>query len=513
MAIIRLQKKTTPPVPADPAGAFAHWLSENFVIPSGISRGRPFEIHDFQLDFLRGFLARDDEGWLYRTSALSVARKLGKSTFLGAILCGLGEKDSPIYLPDLQGAIASVSAHHSQMLAQSVVNLMEAAGRGDRACIKSRPVPGALMVGDATLFLTSGSAKQGHGRDLDLALVDECGLLGGRQQELVGAYFDALSARDGRLLLTGTRGFSTDYNRLLDEPDERTFVYCRSADRTDDPSLVSTWDKANPDGGKIKPRTFLRDAYLRAKASGNLTEFCAWQLNQKFTASRELLFDLDTLTRAYRDDPQPVPGEPCWVGLDLGGSSSMTAAVIAYESGLLRVLGAFPQEPMTLLERGQRDGVGDLYERAHAAGDLILTEGQVSDLGTFLAELVQRIGPHPVAGVSCDRYRQSELLTALSRSGLGWRPDFRGTGPKDGDQDVRATRRLFMAEAVHMKESVLLTGAIGEADIKVSVTGACQVDKSHRLARVDPVSALTLACSALLKSRETIQPEYEVEVL
>jgi phage terminase large subunit-like protein len=512
MALLRLQKSKAI-APADQAGAFRDWLADNFVIPSGISRGRPFEIHDFQLDFLRGFLARDDLGWLYRTSALSVPRKLGKSTFLGAILCGLGEKNSPIYLPDLQGAIASVSAHHSQMLADSVVTLMEAAGRGDRAKIMSRPVPGALFVGDATFSLTSGSAKQGHGRDLDLALIDECGLLGGRQQELVGAYFDALSARDGRLLLTGTRGFSPDYNRLLDEPDERTFVYCRSASRDDDPSNPDTWDKANPDSGRIKPRTFLRDAFLRAKASGNLTEFCAWQLNQRFTPTRELLFELETLKRAYRDDPQPIEGEPCWIGLDLGGSASMTAAVIAYESGLLKVLGAFPAEPMSLLERGQRDGVGDLYERAHAAGDLILTEGQVSDLGTFLAELVKRIGNHPVVSVSCDRYRQAEQCTARGRSGLGWKPIFRGTGPKDGDQDVRATRRLFMAGAVHLKESVLLTGAIAEADIRVSATGACQVDKSHRLARVDPVSALTLACSTLLSARDTIPTTYEIEVL
>ena len=513
MAVLRLKRAKAAVAAGDPAEAFRCWLADNFVIPSGISRGRPFEIHDFQLEFLRGFLARDDEGWLYRTSALSVARKLGKSTFLGAILCGLGEKDSPIHVPELAGAIASVSAHHSQMLAQSVVGLMEAAGRGDRAKIKSRPVPGALYVGNAELFLTSGSAKQGHGRDLDLALIDECGLLGGRQQELVGAYFDALSARDGRLLLTGTRGFSEDYNRLLDEPDERTFVYVRSADRQDDPASPATWDKANPDGGRIKPRTFLRDAYLRAEKSGNLTEFQAWQLNQRFTPSKELLFDYDTLRKAYRDDPQPVEGEPCWIGLDLGGSSSMTAAVIAYESGLLKVLGAFPAEPMSLLERGQRDGVGDLYERAHAQGDLILTEGRVSDLNTFLAELVKRIGNHPVASISADRYRREEFLTALARAGIGWKPILRGTGPKDGDQDVRATRRLFMAGTVHLKRSILLEGAIGEADIKVSATGACQVDKSHRLARVDPVSALTLACSALLSAREAVKPEYSVVLL
>lgn len=509
MAVLRLAKK----IQTDPATALAEWLAREFVIPAGISRGQPFQLHDFQLEFLQGFLARDHWGWRYRTSALSLPRKLGKSTFLAAVICGLSEKDSPVHLPDMAGAIAAVTAQHSQMLAQNVKLLMDAAGRGDRCKVLARPQPGTLEVGTSEIGLLTGTARQGHGRDLDLALIDETGLLGGRQQELIGAYFDALSARDGRLLLTGTRGHSPEYNRLLDEPDARTFVYVRSADRDDDPADPKTWDKANPDGGTIKPRGFLRDAYLRAKASGNLTDFRCWQLNQRQTPSRELLFDYDTLRRVYRDDPQPEPGEPCWIGIDLGGSASMTAAVIAYQSGVLKVLGAFPSEPMTLHERGKRDGVGDLYERAHEAGDLILTAGQVSDLGEFLGELVRRIGPHPVASVSCDRYRQAELLTALHRAGLGWQPIWRGTGPKDGDQDVRATRRLFMAGSVTLRRSILLEGALAEADIRVSATGACQVDKSHRLARVDPVSALTLACSALLTAREAIPPEYTVEVI
>ena len=52
---------------------------------------------------------------------------------------------------------------------------------------------------------------------------------------------------------------------------------------------------------------------------------------------------------------------------------------------------------------------------------------------------------------------------------------------------------------------------MGEADVKVSSTGACQLDKSHLNARIDVAQTLVLACSAMLRAREAVKPEYVVE--
>ena len=90
---------------------------------------------------------------------------------------------------------------------------------------------------------------------------------------------------------------------------------------------------------------------------------------------------------------------------------------------------------------------------------------------------------------------------------------YRGTGPKDGDADIRATRRLFLAGAIQMQRSLLLEGSLAEADVKVSTTGACQLQRAHQTARIDVVSSLVLACSALLRARDAVEPEYEVEIL
>ena len=54
---------------------------------------------------------------------------------------------------------------------------------------------------------------------------------------------------------------------------------------------------------------------------------------------------------------------------------------------------------------------------------------------------------------------------------------------------------------------------MAEADVKVSATGACQMDKSHHHARIDVAQALCLACSALVREKDAPTPEYEVTVL
>lgn len=512
---VRLAKPTARPfAKAEPVERLAKWAAETFRIPAGISKGKPFRLHKFQKDFLRAYLSQDADGPTFRTLIYSTPRKLGKSTLLGLLLLAHMCPDSPLYIQGFVGAIAAPTEKHAGYIAQAMFALLETAGRERELTRRADPRPGKIEIADCVCFLSTGSIKQGHGLDLDLALIDECGLIEKNQGELITAFFDALATKDGQLILTGTRGDSPSYNDLIDNPDKRTHVTLYAADKTDDPGDPSVWAKANPALGEIKSGRFMADAFDKAQASGSTVEFEVWHLNKPLSPTRQLLLDYHTLAKAYRDAPEPIPGEPVHVGIDLGGAASMTAAVIAYEnSGVIRLLGAFPGADMDLITRGKRDQVGDLWHRAALAGDLIETSGSVSDLNEFLPAVVEMVGNHPVASVSCDRYREAEFRTALARQQIAWPVIYRGTGPRDGDQDIRATRRLFLAGAVQMKRSILLEGSLGEADVKVSTTGACQLDKSHNTARIDVCQALVLACSAVVRAKDTPPTEYTVEVI
>lgn len=505
---VRTRKRPSPEV------RFANWLRREFVVPGGLSAGQPFELYDFQQDFVRELLARDTGGPRWRTLIYSTGRKNGKTYLLAAVLLGLMCPDSPIAIPRFAGAVSAPSEKHAVYIAKAMEALMESAGREKEFKRRADPKPGQVYIGTSNLLLSTGTRAQGHGADLDLAVIDEGGLITRNGEEMVTGFFDALAAKDGQLVLTGTRGDSPLYNEMLERPDKRTYVCLHSASREDDASDPVVWKKANPGLGPIKSLNFMRDAYSKAEQSGDLREFRAWHLNESLDPQRELLLEYDVLKRAYCDKPKTIPGEPVHIGIDLGGSASMTAASIAYEqSGVVKVLGAFPGAEINLLERGKRDQVGDLWHRCAQAGEIIETSGSVSDLAEFLPEVIQRIGPHPVRSVSCDRYRQAEWETAMARARLAWPVLYRGTGPKDGDQDIRATRRLFLAGLIQMKRSQLLEGSLAEADVKVSTTGACQLSKSHLHARIDVAQSLVLACSALLRARDAVQPTYEVVIL
>lgn len=492
----------------------ANWLRKNFVIPSGVRAGEPFELHPFQLEILREFFAKDHDGPTWRTLIFSTPRKQGKTMLMAALALALMCPDSPAHRPGFKGSVAAPTERHTLFVPNSMRDLMDAAGRGDELMRRADPKPGIVYIGNATLLLSTGTRSQGHGADLDLVILDECGLLSANQHEMVTGFNDAVSARNGQVLLTGTRGDSLFYNDLIDRPDARTCVVLYAADKGDDMGDPEIWSKANPGLGTIKPMRFLKDAHGKAVQSGSMVQFGAWQLNMPLSPSRELLLDYDVLAKAYRDDVEPIPGEPVHIGIDLGGSASMTAATWVYEqSGIVRVLGAFPGADLSLEERGKRDMVGDLWARCAAGGEIIETSGSVSDLAEFLPELIARIGAHPVRSVSCDRYRQAEFETARARARLDWPVVYRGTGPKDGDADIRATRRLFIAGSLQMRRSLLLEGSMAEADVKVSTTGACQLARAHQTARIDVVSSLVLACSALLRARDVVPPQFEVEIL
>ena len=201
-----------------------------------------------------------------------------------------------------------------------MVELMQAAGRAKEISRRVDPKPGRIEIGDAVLWLSTGTRNSTHGLSISLGIIDEMGLVSHNQGELVAGPYDSLAVKNGQLILAGTRGDSPVFADMIERPDNRTHVTLHAAEKDDDPSDPAVWRKANPGLGSIKPVRVMRDAFEKAHASGSMTEFCAWSLNMPLTPGRELLLDYETLHKSYRDDVQPIPGEACFIGIDLGGA-------------------------------------------------------------------------------------------------------------------------------------------------------------------------------------------------
>ena len=113
-------------------------------------------------------------------------------------------------------------------------------------------------------------------------------------------------------------------------------------------------------------------------------------------------------------------------GLDLGSGMSMSAIAACWaETGRLEIMAAFPSTP-TLAERGLRDGVGRLYLNLLDTGDLLTLGENVVPIHDLLHAAFVRLGAPST--IVCDRWREKELLDALSIDRRGHTPH-RGPRP------------------------------------------------------------------------------------
>ena len=124
----------------------------------------------------------------------------------------------------------------------------------------------------------------------------------------------------------------------------------------------------------------------------------------------------------------------------------------------------FGSEP-DLVSRGLRDQAGNLYDMAHATGELLVSGRRIPDIPRLFETAADRFGGRPDA-IVCDRWRIAELKDALAEDPTWQRIPLivRGQGFKDGSEDVRAWRKACVERIVNpVQPCNLLTAALGEA--------------------------------------------------
>ena len=206
-----------------------------------------------------------------------------------------------------------------------------------------------------------------------------------------------------------------------------------------------------------------------------LASWRALRLNQGVSDAFEAVL-LDAATR--REAEGEVDADGSYVlGVDLGATAAMSAAAGYWPAtGRLEALAAFPESP-GLAERGLKDAVGDLYQRMHRRGELILAGEFTSDVAGLLREVLGRWG-RPAAVVA-DRWREGELREALAAANVPLAAlELRGQGFKDGAEDVRAFRRAVLDGRVCPVESLLMRSAMAEARVVTDPAGNQKLSKA-----------------------------------
>jgi phage terminase large subunit-like protein len=472
---------------------------ERLAIPEGPLSGRPVKLAPFQRQFVRGALDAATS-----VAALSIGRGNAKTALSSGLALGalLGEWDRQARREILIAARTrdqarigyEFAAGFSRSLPDDVQKRLTFR-RSPRLEIEYEDDAGSHVI-----RAIAADGKTALGSAPTMVLMDERGHWPLDQGDaLEHALLSGLGKRGGRALIISTSApdDAHPFSKWLDE--EQAGVYRQ--EHRPAPGLpaddMASLELANPGAahGIGASLEWLQAQARRAIARGGstLSSFRLYNRNERISGeARDLLLTVDEWLNCETAEPPPRQG-PVVVGIDLGGSASMTAAAFYWpETGRLEVHGTFPSRP-SLLHRGQADGVNDRYVEMERRGELSVLGDATVPVAAWLAEVMHHIADQPIAAILADRFKQAELGEGMDRAGIRAPIIWRGMGFRDGGEDCERFRRACFDGKVKTRPSLLLRSAFADAVTLRDPANNLKLAKARSTGRIDAASASVLA--------------------
>lgn len=354
--------------------------------------------------------------------------------------------------------------------------------------------------GGHVLRAIAADGKSALGSAPTLALLDERGHWApDRGDDLEHALLSGLGKRGGRALIISTSAASDahPFSKWIDTDQAGVF---RQEHRPSPGLPADDLDSlliANPGArhGIGSPEAWLVDQARRAIARGGsaLTSFRLLNRNERVSGeTRDALLTVDEWLAA-ETSALPAREGKVVIGIDLGGSASMTAVAYYWPAtGRLEALGTFPSSP-GLADRGAADGVSGRYVEMQERGELSTLGDRTVPVAAWLGLVMRQLDGEPIGCLVADRFKQSELGEAIDRAGIRAPIVWRGQGFRDGGEDVERFRRAVFDGKVKARPSLLLRSAFADAVCLRDPANNLKLAKARSTGRIDAASASVLA--------------------
>jgi phage terminase large subunit-like protein len=472
---------------------------ESLQIPEGPNAGKPVKLAPFQKQFVKGALA---DG--VSIAVLSIGRGNAKTALSAGLALGalLGEIDNQ---PRREILIAARTREQGAIAWGFVEGFARSLPEDVQEQLTFRKSPRLEISFDGDggghiLRVIAADGKSALGSAPTLVLMDERGhWQTDKGDALEHALLSGIGKRGGRALIISTSApdDAHPFSKWLDEPQEGVY---RQEHRpapglpADDPESLK---EANPGAGYGigSDLEWLQSQARRAIARGGstLTSFRLYNRNERISGeTRDMLLTVDEWQSCEVSELPSRQGQVV-IGIDLGGSASMTAAAFYWpESGRLECLGTFPGKP-SLFDRGQADGVGGRYVEMNDRGELSTLGDQTVPVAPWLIEVMRHVDGQPIACITADRYKQSELGEAIDKAGIRAPIVWRGQGFRDGGEDCERFRRAAYDGKVKTLPSLLLRSAFADAVCLRDPANNLKLAKARSTGRIDAAAATVLA--------------------
>ena len=472
---------------------------ETLAIPEGPKAGDLIKLAPFQKKFVRGALA---DG--VQVAVLSIGRGNAKTALSAGIAlgAGMGKWDNQ---PRREIIIAARTRDQGRIAFDFVVGFMRSLPEDEQKLFKVRRSPRLEIEyegdgGGHFIRVIAADGKSALGSAPTLVLMDERGhWMADQGDDLEHALLSGLGKRGGRALIISTSAADDNhpFSVWLDEQQEGVYTQEHRPAPGMPADDLNSLKEANPGalhgiGSNIE---WLQGQARRAIARGGstLTSFRLYNRNERVSGeTRALLLTVDEWLECEVSEVPERKGQVV-IGIDLGGSASMTAAAFYWpDTGRLECLGTFPSKP-TLLDRGQNDGVSGRYVEMQERGELSTLGDQTVPIAPWLIEVINHVEGEAIAAITADRYKQAELGEALEKAGIRTPIIWRGQGFKDGGEDCERFRRAAFDGKVKTIPSLLLRSAFADAITLRDPANNLKLTKARSTGRIDPAAATVLA--------------------
>ena len=499
------------------AAAALRFLS-GLTVPEGRKAGRRLKLASFQKDFVRGAFAKDTA-----VALLSIGRGNAKTALSAGLSLGhlVGEIAPQ---PKREIIFAARNRDQAKTAFQFLVGFIEGLPEEDQEQFTIRRGSKLEVETDANggglARVIAADGKSILGGAPTLAILDERAAWEREKGDnLENAILSGLGKRDGKALIISTSApdDTNTFSRWLDEPPPGSYVQEHRPEPGLPPDDLESLLIANPgarEGIGSSPEWLVAQA-KRAIARGGsaLSSFRNLNRNERVASDdRSVLITIDEwLSAEVAPDAMPDRDGPVILGVDLGGSRSMSAAALYWPlTGRLECVGAFPATP-GLADRGAADGVSGRYTEMADRGELVTMGDTTVPVDRFLADVVAMLDGQAPAAIVGDRFRHAEFVEALRGAGLDRVPCvWRGMGWKDGSEDVERFRRALFEGKIRSVPSLLLRSAFADAITLVDPAGNHKLARGRSTGRIDAAAATVIAVAQGV--RMLMQPDAKARV-
>ncbi|MAO13714.1 terminase large subunit [Marinobacter sp.] len=480
------------------------------VTPEGAGVGKPLELAQFQIDFIKAIY---DNPAGTRRAILSIARKNGKTGIIAALLLAhLVGPEAKQNAQLVSGAMSRDQAALVFNLAAKMVQLSPELSGLVRVMPSGKRLVGLPLNTEYRALAADG--KTAHGLSPVLAILDEIGQVRGPQSDFVDAITTSQGAHENPLLITISTQAANDADLLsqwIDDAqrskDPRTVCHLYAAPKDCDLLDEQAWQAANPALGIFRSLDDLKEQMAQAARMPSMSNSARnLLLNQR--VSMDSPFISPDVWASCNAEPLPFDG-PVYAGLDLSARTDLTALVVVGQvEGVWQVHPYFWTPEQGLYDRAKTDRAP--YDVWASQGFLMTTPGATVDYEVVARDMADILADLDVQAIAFDRWRIDIFNKELERLGLDLPLVPHGQGFKD------------MAPALDTLEAELLNGRMAHGNHPVLTmcaanavatkdpAGSRKLDKSRRTGRIDGIQALAMAMGAAQSADDPIEIDTEV---